>query len=105
MKKTGVDEGPIVRTLAYLILATLRVYSPAHVAELLRVALTGPKGEPLPKKVIDFLLMPLLDSLLGDLQLVCSSECKRFSRDESLRYWAKRHFRATGRGLVSGELD
>jgi hypothetical protein len=90
MKKTGVDEGPIVRTLAYLILATLRVYSPAQVAELFRVALTGPKGEPLPEEGIDFLLMPLLDSSLGDLQLVCSSQCERFSRDESLEYWAKR---------------
>jgi len=80
MVKTGVDEGPIVRTLAYLILATLRVYSPAEVAELLRVALTRPEGEPLPEKVIDFLLMPLLDNLLGDLQLVCSGQCERFSQ-------------------------
>ena len=36
-------------------------------------------------------LGPILDSLRGDLQLVCSSDCDRFSRDDSLKHWERRH--------------
>lgn len=50
MVKTGVDEAPIVRTLGYLILATLRHYHTNLLQELFRVALTNDDGEPMPEK-------------------------------------------------------
>ena len=90
MVKTAVDEGPIVRTLAYLTLATLRDFPSEQISKLLRSALANDDEEPLPEKALEFLLMPILDSLHGDLQLVCSSDCERFSRDDSRKHWAER---------------
>ena len=57
----------------------------------MEIALRTEGGEPFPAKVVDLLLGPVLDSLRGDLQLVCSSECDRFSRDDSLKHWERRH--------------
>ena len=89
MVKTGVDEAPIVRTLGYLILATLRHYHADLVQELLKVALMNEVGEPLPEKAVDFLLMPIVHSMQDDLQLVCSSDCQRFSREDSVTRWER----------------
>jgi hypothetical protein len=44
----------------------------------------------MPEKAVDFLLMPIIHSLQDDLQLVCSSNCQRFSPDESFKRWARR---------------
>lgn len=90
MVKTGVDEAPIVRTFGYLLLATLRHYHADLLLELFKVALTNDDGEPMPEKVIDFLLMPIVHSMQDDLQLVCSSNCQRFSREDSIERWQPR---------------
>jgi len=97
MVKTGVDEAPIVRTLGYLILATLRHflatlrhYNSDLLEELFKIALTNDGGEPMPEKAVDFLLMPIVHSVQDDLQLECSSNCERFSRDDSFKHWARR---------------
>lgn len=90
MVKTGVDEAPIVRTLGYLILATLRHCHADLLQELLKVALTNEDGEPMPEKAVDFLLMPIVHSMQDDLQLVCSSDCQRFSREDSVTRWERR---------------
>lgn len=57
----------------------------------MKIALRTEAGEPFPVKAVDFLLGPVLDSLRGDLQLVCSSDCDRFYRSDSLEQWERRH--------------
>lgn len=91
LMKAGVDQGPIVEAIAYLILATLRHDLSDRLQEVMEIALRTDGGEPFPAKVVDLLLGPVLDSLRGDLQLVCSSECDRFSKDDSLKQWERRH--------------
>lgn len=90
MIKTGVDEAPIVQTLGYLILATLRHYQADLLQELFKVALTKDDGEPMPEKAADILLMPIVHSMQDDLQLVYSSDCQRFSREDSVKRWERR---------------
>jgi len=91
LMKAGVKQGPIVEAIAYLILATLRHGLSDRLQEVMEIALRTEGGEPFPAKVVDLLLGPVLDSLRGDLQLVCSSDCDRFSRDDSLKHWERRH--------------
>ncbi|MCP3057064.1 hypothetical protein [Aurantimonas marianensis] len=44
----------------------------------------------MPDPAVEFFVMPILDSLRTDLQLVCSSDCGRFSRRDSFKYWEGR---------------
>ncbi|MBY5394194.1 hypothetical protein HFN01_05075 [Rhizobium leguminosarum] len=85
--KTGVDQGPIVRALAYLLLSTVRDFHRDLILEIFKLTLRTDNDEPLPIKGVEFFVMPILDSLQGDLQLVCSSDCNRFSREDSLKHW------------------
>lgn len=87
LMKCGADEGPIVQTLSYLMLATLRHYEPALLQHIFEMALRTDEGEPMPAAGVDLLLTPILQRLQGDLQLVCSSDCQRFSREDSLKHW------------------
>ena len=89
MVKTGVDEAPLVRTLCYLILATLRHYHADLLQDLFKVALTNNDEEPMPEKAVDFLLMPIVHGMQDDLQLVCSSDCQRSSREDSVKRWER----------------
>lgn len=91
LMKAGADQGPIVDTIAYLMLAVLRHDKLQRLQEVLAVALRTEYGKPFPEKVVDLLLGPILDKLRGDLQLVCSSDCERFSRNDSLKHWERRH--------------
>ena len=84
--KSGVDEGPIVKVLAHLLLSTVRDHDPDRVLETFAIALRTDRDEPMSQEAVAFLILPILDSLQTDLQLVCTSDCGRFSRDESLKY-------------------
>jgi hypothetical protein len=88
--KTGVDQGPIVRTLAYLLLSTLRDFQPDLISEIFRITLRTANDEPMPDASVAFFVMPILSSLQSDLQLVCSSDCGRFSRNDSFKHWDAR---------------
>jgi hypothetical protein len=44
----------------------------------------------MPEKAVDFLLMPIIHSMQDDLQLVCSSDCQRLSREDSVTRWERR---------------
>jgi hypothetical protein len=88
--KSGVDEGPIVKALAHLLLSTVRDHDPDRVLETFAIALRTDSDEPMLQEAVAFLIMPILDSLQTDLQLVCTSDCGRFSRDDSLKYWEGR---------------
>lgn len=89
--KAGVEERPMVKAIAYLFLANLRHDQSDRLQEVMKIGLRTEDGEPFPAKVVDFLLGPVLDSLRGDLQLVCSSDCDRFFNDDSLKHWEHKH--------------
>lgn len=91
LMKARVRQEPIVDTIAYLMLATLRHGLSDRLKEVMEIALKTEDGEPFPAKAVDFLLGPMLDSLRGDLQLVCSSDCDRFDAGDSRKHWERRH--------------
>ncbi|OPH81830.1 restriction endonuclease [Nitrobacter vulgaris] len=91
LMKAGLKQEPIVEAVAYLILASLRHEQSDRLHEVMEIALRTEAGEPFPAKVLDLLLGPILDRLRGDLQLVCSSDCDRFDRADSLKHWERRH--------------
>ncbi len=95
----GRDTGPIQRALSYVLLAVLQVADPEWVARGL-LALTGRDEQTvLPENAREFLLMPILDQLQGELQEVCASSCSRMittreqlrtsDGDEIERYWER----------------
>jgi hypothetical protein len=57
------------------------------------------KGDTMPENVKEFLLMPIADQLLSEMQDVCSSDCRRFmsldretltaDKDEVDDYWLR----------------
>lgn len=91
LMKTGAKHEPIIETIAYLILAALRHDVSDRLQDVMEIALRTEAGEPFPAKVLDYLLGPVLDRLRGDLQLVCSSDCDRFNKEDSLKHWERRH--------------
>ena len=88
--KSGVDEGPIVKTLAYLLLLTVRDHDFDRVLETFAITLRTESDEPMSQEAVELLIMPILDSLQTDLQLVCTSDCGRFSRGDSVKNWEGR---------------
>lgn len=108
---TGIDQGPIIKSLAYLLLSTVRDFHPDLVREIFRMALRSDSDEPLPDAAVEVLVMPILDSLRTDLQLVCSSDCERFSRRDSFKFWEDRDpfesywSRFAARGIVPKSDD
>lgn len=88
--KSGVDEGPIVKALAYLLLSTVRDHDPNQILATLANTLRTESDKPMSQEAVAFLITPILDSLRTDLQLVCTSDCGRFSRDDSVKHWEGR---------------
>jgi hypothetical protein len=89
--RADAEQGPIINTVAYLLLATLNHGQGDQLKSVMEVALRTEGGEPFPLQVLDLLLGPMLNALRGDLQLVCSSECDRFFRRDSLDRWENRN--------------
>ena len=81
--KAGVDQQIIFRTLAYLILTALTHFSAEKVTHLMSVSINRGHKKPFPSEVQEMLVRPILHQLLGEMQDVCSSECKRVSTDPS----------------------
>ena len=88
--KSGVNQSPIVKAMAYLLLSTMRDFHSDLILEIFKITLRTDNDEPMPERGVEFFVMPILDSLQTDLQLVCSSDCGRFSRDDSLKHWEDR---------------
>lgn len=103
--KTGMEQRPILRAYAYFILAALDALPAENVHKLITDSITRGKGEDIPEDVQAFLLMPIMDALLSEIQDVCSSDCRRMScldrnvltneNDEVENYW----LRLEGQGL------
>jgi hypothetical protein len=96
--KGGVDEKPICRAFAYLILCALDVLPAENVTRLINDTVYRGQGEKMPDDVKKFLLMPIADQLLSEMQDVCSSDCSRISvdrraftddKDEVEDYWLR----------------
>ena len=97
--KGGVDEKPIVRAFAYLILVALDNLLAENVARLIIDSILLDKGDEMPEDVQQFLLMPIADQLLSEIQDVCSSDCRRMysinraalteDKDEVKDYWLR----------------
>jgi hypothetical protein len=81
--EAGVDQRIIFKTLAYLILAAVTHFPAATVSHLILVSINRGKDKPLPSEIQEMLMRPILHQLLGELQDICSSDCKRVLTDPS----------------------
>lgn len=109
--RSGIDQEPLIRGIAYLILASLLSISGKELAALIKSQLTGTDGEPLPDAVVKVLMDPVLNTLIGELGDVCSSDCARFTLNEP-RFFSERKneiedywWRLRPEGQASSEED
>jgi hypothetical protein len=97
--KTGIDQRILYRAFAYLILVALEKTNPTELAEFIVDALTRGERKAFPEKIQNVLLAPIIDELLGQLQDVCSADCRRImgtkrrslaeGEDEFDNYWLR----------------
>ena len=80
--RSGIEQEPLIRSIAYIILSSLMSFRSEDVAELIESQLTNKKDEPFPKKFVDLLMDPILNTLVGEVGDVCSSDCARFTLNE-----------------------
>lgn len=76
---TGVDNGPIVKTLSHLVLAALQRVSADEIARIVltQVANTGDRKPD--KETLDAFLMPIMDIISAEMRDVCGANCERFT--------------------------
>jgi hypothetical protein len=82
--KTGVEQTPILRAYAYFVLAALDALPADDVHRLIVDSITHGQVKETPEDVQEFLLVPIMDVLLSEIQDVCSSDCRRISIDRNL---------------------
>lgn len=97
--KAGVEEKPVARALAYLILCALDGLPATVVAEYVTASLYQGKADSMSDKVKNYLLAPIADQLLSEMQDVCSADCERLylldyhtlttDKDEVKDYWLR----------------
>ncbi len=97
--KAGVDQNILTRTYAYLFLVALDNLPFENVEALIIESLNRGKPGTLPDEALEYLLMPIADQLLSEMQDVCSSDCERIScfdrnvltedKDEVDSYWLR----------------
>jgi hypothetical protein len=98
--KGGIDPRFTSRAFAYLILVALDTLPAENVARLVTDSIFRGKGDEMPENIQEFLLMPIVDQLLSEMQDVCSSDCARISscrrnaftqdyKDEIEEYWLR----------------
>jgi len=80
--RIGVDETPIIRSLAYLVVAILQFLDAEYVARAILKMVTEKDGEKLPVDVVELILMPVLDQISSEMATVCSADCHRFFAHE-----------------------
>lgn len=76
--RSGIEQRPVMRGIAYLILASLQFYSAEIVAELIDGQLTDGEGNGLPNDIRRLLFSPIVNTLVHEMQEVCTSDCSRF---------------------------
>lgn len=75
--KIGIDEEPISAAVAHIILVLLRRLHAGDVAEIVLKSVGQRDEKIFPDKVIEMMLMPILNRLAGEMQDVCSADCMR----------------------------
>lgn len=81
-RRNGADDAVLVRSFAYLILATLQLVAANLVAECVLKLVTKRDGKTVPRYVVEVLLVPILCQLADEMGDVCSADCDRiFGRD------------------------
>lgn len=97
--RAGVDQTPLIRAFAYLILCAIDKLPAENVAELVSSSITRGEPEKFPENVQAYLLMPIADQLLSEIQDICSANCTRIvalnrraltdDKDEIEEYWQR----------------
>lgn len=97
--KAGVEQTPLIRAFAYLILCAIDQFPAEDVAELVINLITRGKPNNFPENVQSYLLMPIADQLLSEIQDICSADCTRIlafnrqtlteDKDEIEEYWLR----------------
>jgi hypothetical protein len=97
--KAGVELTPLIRAFSYLILCTIDQLPAESVAELVFSSITRGEPDKFPENVQSYLLMPIADQLLSEIQDICSADCTRIlafnrqtlteDKDEVEEYWLR----------------
>lgn len=97
--KAGIDQTILLRTFAYLIVLALETLPSDVLASIIEESLTRDGEVEFPDNVYAFLLGPIIDQLLSEMQDVCSENCLRMScarhrsvtkdNDEIENYWLR----------------
>lgn len=80
MTDLGVDEGPIVKGLSYLLTAASVIHSPTSLATAIDFSLMIDEDTPAPLMLKNFILRPIFDEAMGSLLGDCTSDCDIFTR-------------------------
>ncbi|NVK34260.1 MAG: restriction endonuclease [Rhodobacteraceae bacterium] len=97
--KAGVEQTPVIRAFSYLILCAIDQLPAESVAELVVNSITRGEPDKFPEDVQSYLLMPIADQLLSEIQDICSEDCTRIlaldrqtlteDKDEIEEYWLR----------------
>jgi hypothetical protein len=95
----GVDQKPLIRAFAYLILVAVTMLPAAKVAAQVVSGITRNGELELSDEALDLVVVPLADQLLSEMQDVCGSDCSRVTslqrhtlsedKDEVDTYWMR----------------
>lgn len=75
--KIGIDEKPIFSAIAHLILVLLQRVAAENLAKFVVHSVRERGDVTLPDEAIEMMLLPVLGQLAGEMQDVCSTDCKR----------------------------
>ena len=97
--KAGIDQTILFRTFTYLIVLALDTLPSGVVVRIVEDSLTRGGEVKFPDNVYEFLLGPIIDQLLSEMQDVCSEDCQRIfctqrgavteGNDEIENYWLR----------------
>jgi hypothetical protein len=82
--KIGIDEEPIFAAVAHMILVLLQRIDAKSLAELVVKSVGERDGKEFPDNVVEIILMPILNRLVGEMQDVCSADCDRLLGTEKM---------------------
>jgi len=90
----GVRQEPIIRAISYLIMVAIQRVESSSVSSILSSVWEAVEDREYPEKVREFILEPVLGTLLTELKDVCTRDCRRVMTDPELlqdseikRYW------------------
>ncbi len=82
--RAGVEQTPIIATIAHLILMGLRYMEPDELANDIVVLIEHRDDKKVPEDVVEYLLGPILDSISSEMAEICSADCKRISTSDKI---------------------